>query len=111
MQEQNWLSVRANIKSLGEVRQWFDMVHGDVRGDLTAEERAFVKDAAALLPPAPWDETTYDAWLAAVKPTTSRKGKELFMPIRKALTGMDHGPELKKLLPLIGREKCLSRLS
>lgn len=106
-----WLSVRANLKTLGEVRGWFNMVHGDVRGELSAEERAFVQEAATLLPPVPWDEATYDAWLAAVKPTTSRKGKELFMPIRKALTGMDHGPELKKLLPLIGRDKCLSRLA
>jgi glutamyl-tRNA synthetase len=106
-----WLSVRANLKSLGEAKQWFEMIHGDVRSDLNEEEKTFTREAAKLLPAAPWDETTYDAWLTAVKPTTSRKGKELFLPIRKALTGMEHGPELKKLLPLIGREKSLIRLS
>jgi glutamyl-tRNA synthetase len=106
-----WLSIRANIKSLSEVRQWWDMIHGNVTANLTDEERNFVRDTAAHLPASPWDETTYDAWLAAVKPTTMRKGKDLFMPIRKALTGLEHGPELKKLLPLIGREKVMLRLS
>lgn len=109
--ESFWLSVRANIKSLAEVRDWSNIVHGSIHAQLSAEEQSFLRESAALLPVAPWDEATYDAWLAAVKPTTQRKGKELFMPIRKALTGMEHGPELKKLLPLIGPEMVLKRLS
>ena len=106
-----WLSVRANLKNIGEAKQWWDIVHGDVASGLNEEDKKFAAEAAGLLPPAPWSEATYDAWLAAIKPTTERKGKELFMPLRKALTGLDHGPELKKLLPLLGREKVLTRLS
>ena len=86
-------------------------MHGEVRADLTTDERTFVQTAATLLPPAPWDETTWDSWLTAIKPTTPRKGKDLFMPLRLALTGREHGPELKKVLPLIGQEKTMKRLN
>lgn len=106
-----WLSVRANVKNLAEAKQWWDILHGEVSAELNHDERAFLRSTVAHLPPEPWNETTYDAWLVSVKPTTERKGKELFMPIRKALTGLDHGPELKKLLPLLGRKKTELRLS
>jgi len=64
-----------------------------------------------LLPPEPWDETTWGAWTGAVKAATGRKGKALFLPLRLALTGLDHGPELKTLLPLIGHERAEARLA
>lgn len=105
-----WLSVRANIKSLDEARQWWDIVHGTVTAQLDGEDKAFVRAASELLPPGPWNEGTWDAWLSSIKPTTPRSGKMLFMPLRRALTGLDHGPELKKLLPLLGRELVLRRL-
>lgn len=111
LDEAFWLAVRMNIKTVAEAKTWWDMVHGSVAANLSGDDADFVKSTAAHLPPAPWDETTYDTWLAAIKPTTERKGKTLFMPIRQALTGMDHGPELKKLLPLLGREKVIQRLS
>jgi glutamyl-tRNA synthetase len=62
------------------------------------------------LPPAPWDSSTWSAWTSAIKQATGAKGKALFMPLRLALTGLEHGPELANLLPLIGREKVLERL-
>jgi glutamyl-tRNA synthetase len=74
------------------------------------DDADFIARAAALLPAAPWDETTWKSWTDAVKTETGRKGKDLFMPLRRALTGMDHGPELAVLLPLIGRDKVLNRL-
>lgn len=106
-----WLAVRANLSGLSEARQWWDILHGNVQAELNHDERAFLRETASKLPPEPWNESTYDAWLAAVKPATTRKGKELFLPLRKALTGLDHGPELKKLLPLLGKEKTKERLS
>jgi glutamyl-tRNA synthetase len=106
-----WNSIRANIKNISEAKEWHDIVHGEVSAELSAEEKTFLKSTVALLPPAPWNETTWDAWLAAIKPTTERKGKDLFMPLRKALTGLEHGPELKKILPLIGAEKAAKRLA
>ncbi|MDX2073320.1 MAG: glutamate--tRNA ligase [Alphaproteobacteria bacterium] len=112
--EEFWNSIRANIKNISEAKEWWNIVHGEVgHGSwaMSHEEKDFLAIAAALLPPEPWDETTWDAWLAAIKPTTERKGKELFMPLRKALTGLEHGPELKKILPLIGEEKAKKRLA
>ncbi len=108
--EEFWNSIRANLKNISEAKDWWNIVHGEVSAELNAEEKEFLKAASTLLPPAPWDETTWDAWLNAIKPTTPRKGKDLFMPLRKALTGLEHGPELKKILPLIGEAKAKQRL-
>jgi glutamyl-tRNA synthetase len=108
--ESFWLGVRANLKNLAEAKMWWDILHGEVQADLSHDEREFARSTIDKLPPEPWDEATYDAWMAAVKPTTPRKGKELFMPLRKALTGLEHGPELKKLLPLLLHDKVVKRL-
>lgn len=107
-----WLAVRGNIGNLSQARVWWDIVHGAADGGqrLAASDKEFLAQAAALLPPEPWSEATYDAWMAAVKPASGRKGKELFMPIRMALTGRADGPELKKLLPLLGADNTRKRL-
>ena len=65
------------------------------------EDAEFVAQALALLPPRPWTAATWGEWTGAVKAATGRKGKGLFMPLRKALTGMDHGPEMAALMPLL----------
>ncbi len=109
--ENFWLSVRGNIGTLTEAKDWWDILHGDVRAELNHDDRAFLRASAPLLPPEPWNEATWDAWLAAVKPATDRKGKALFHPLRLALTGRETGPELKKLLPLLGRDKVMTRLN
>lgn len=107
-----WESVKANLKNISEAKMWWDILHGEVlAADLSAEDRDFLHKTLAFLPLEPWNESTWDAWLYAIKPTTERKGKELFMPIRKALTGLDHGPEFKKLLPLLGYERTVKRLT
>ena len=105
-----WLAVRGNISKLADVAQWQDVISTDTPGVINAEDKEFITSARGLLPPAPWDGTTWKVWTEAVKTATGRKGKELFMPLRRALTGLDHGPELAALLPLIGREKALARL-
>jgi len=74
------------------------------------EDAAFATKAAELLPPEPWDESTWGAWTKAVAAATGRKGRDLFHPLRLALTARESGPELKKLLPLIGRTRALARL-
>ena len=109
--ESFWLSIRPNIKTLSEVRDWWDIIHGTVDAKTDAADSEFIRSTIDKLPAAPWDETTYDTWLAAIKPATDRKGKTLFMPLRLALTGLEHGPELKKILPLLGRDKVIERLS
>ena len=74
-------------------------------------DAGFARDAATVLPTPPWDASTWKAWTEAVKAKTGAKGKALFMPLRLALTGVEHGPELAALLPLIGPERAAARLS
>jgi len=75
------------------------------------EDVGFLAKAAELLPAEPWSDATWGEWTGAVKTATGAKGRALFHPLRLALTARDSGPELKALLPLIGREKVLARLS
>ena len=79
--------------------------------DVAVEDQSFIAKARELLPQEPWDQTTWKVWTDALKAATDRKGKVLFMPLRRALTGLDHGPELAALLPLIGRDRALARLA
>ncbi|AXS40316.1 glutamate--tRNA ligase [Breoghania sp. L-A4] len=106
-----WEAVCGNIAKLGEVPDWWRVVDGPVEPVIAAEDAEMVAQARDLLPDEPWDETTWKSWTTAVKDATGRKGRGLFMPLRKALTGLDHGPELARLLPLIGRRNSLARLS
>ena len=106
-----WLAVRGNIEKLADTATWRAVVKGPLQPEVAAEDRDFIIAARGLLPPAPWDNTTWKTWTDAVKAATGRKGKDLFMPLRRALTGLDHGPELAQLLPLIGPDAVLERLS
>lgn len=103
-----WLAVRPNLEKLDDIQEWYRVTNGPVAPSI--QDADFANAAADLLPAAPWDENTFKEWTSAVKEKTGRKGKELFMPIRLALTGMEHGPELPVLLPLIGRNEAEARL-
>ncbi|WP_138380210.1 glutamate--tRNA ligase [Luteithermobacter gelatinilyticus] len=103
-----WLTVRPNLKKLRDVKEWRALVEGPVRPKI--ENPAFTARAAELLPEEDWDEGTWKSWTTAVKDATGAKGKALFLPLRQAITGLDHGPEMGALLPLIGREKVRARL-
>jgi len=105
-----WNAVRGNLAVFAEVVDWWRIVDGEERYALAEDDRDFYAAAADLLPPEPWDTTTWKTWTGALKDRTGRKGKGLFLPLRIALTGIDHGPELAQLLPLIGRRKSLFRL-
>lgn len=106
-----WLAIRSNIDLLSEAKLWLQVTQGDIVPPVQEEEETFLKDAAALLPPEPWDQTTWKAWTTTLKDKTGRNGKALFHPLRLALTGEDNGPELRDLLPLIGRTQALARLT
>jgi glutamyl-tRNA synthetase len=75
------------------------------------DDAEFLAAAREMLPAEPWDETIWSAWTGALKDKTGRKGRALFHPLRVALTGREDGPDLKSLLPLMGRKVCLARLS
>ena len=105
-----WLAVRGNLTIFADVHDWWMIVAGQITPVIAAEDRDFIATAAELLPPSPWNSDTWRAWTDAVKAGTGRKGKALFMPLRQALTGLDHGPELALLLPLIGHDRAMARL-
>ncbi len=106
-----WLAVRPNLNKVADALDWWQRIEGPVAADVSAEDRDFLEQAAGLLPAEPWPDDVYAIWIAAVKGETERGGKALFKPLRLALTGVDHGPELKAVLPLIGREKAIRRLT
>jgi len=103
--------VRPNLTLFDGVAEWWHVAHGPVEPVIEAEDADFISAAARALPVEPWDETTWKNWTSALKDETGRKGKTLFMPLRLALTGLRHGPELANLLPLLGRERALARLA
>jgi len=103
-----WEAIRPNLTRLSDADDLMRLIDGPVSGIL--EDHALAARAAELLPAEPWDEETWGAWTKAVGTATGAKGRALFHPLRLALTGREHGPELKKLLPLIGRARALARL-
>ncbi len=109
LDEKFWLAVRGNLEKLNDAKEWWDMAQGLVETSITDPE--FIKQAAALLPSEPWDNTSWKQWTDAVKKATGRGGKDLFQPLRLALTGKEHGPEMKNLLPLIGHARAQARLT
>ncbi|MFI3902943.1 glutamate--tRNA ligase [Ochrobactrum sp. S1502_03] len=106
-----WLTVRGNLERFNDATHWWQIINGELpeKLELSEEEQAFVQEAFKLLPAEPWDKQTWKIWTDAVKAATGRKGKMLFMPLRIALTGQAHGPELADLLVLIGPERTKSR--
>ncbi len=108
MDEGFWNTVRPNLSRIADAKDWWSVAKGPVTPII--EDAHFIEDALSLLPETPWDENTWMQWANAVKDKTGRKGKQLFMPLRQAITGMNHGPELAQLLLLIGPEKVKERL-
>ena len=103
-----WNTVKANLTVADDIHNWEQICNQKVTPIM--EDEALTKAAADLLPPEPWDENTFNQWMNALKEQSGKKGRELFHPVRKALTAQDNGPELKLLLPLIGRDKAARRL-
>lgn len=105
-----WLLMRDNLGKFADIADLAKLVTGPIEPVIADEDRDFLALAKALLPQEPWDGSTWSHWTSALKDTTGRKGKALFLPLRLALTGRHDGPELKSLLPLVGRTACLARL-
>ncbi len=105
-----WNVVRLNVENVNDAALWWKICNEDIVTPIIEEDREFLRSIVPLLPKA-LDENSWDIWLTDIKNNTQRKGKSLFMPIRLALTGEEHGPELKKILPLIGRDTISKRLS
>ena len=96
-----WNAVRGNILTLKDLDGWWGLIQKGADPKIDDEDQEFVSRAIALLPDRPFDNQTWSTWTQEVKVATGRKGKSLFMPLRKALTGMSHGPDMGTLLPLL----------
>jgi glutamyl-tRNA synthetase len=103
-----WEAVRPNLTKLADAETWWNVVHGAVAPVIESPE--LTAKAIDVLPPEPWDETSWGAFTKVLGDATGARGRALFHPLRLALTGRGDGPEMKKLLPLIGRAKSLARL-
>jgi glutamyl-tRNA synthetase len=103
-----WEAVRGNLTRLTDAEDWWQVATGSISPVI--EDAALTARAAALLPPEPWDQSTWGTWTGAIKAETGAKGRALFHPLRLALTGRDAGPELKALLPFIGPARARARL-
>ena len=98
---QFWEVARENITTLKDLDGWWALFRDGADPVIEDEDREFVAQAMTLLPEGPHDAGTWGTWTSAVKEATGRKGKGLFMPLRKALTGQAHGPEMAQVLPLL----------
>jgi glutamyl-tRNA synthetase len=103
-----WQAVQSNLSVLADAATWWKVVNGPLEPVIT--DPLLCEQAMVLLPPEPWDEQTWERLAADVKQATGAKGKALFQPLRLALTAREHGPELKHLLPLIGKARATARL-
>ena len=106
--EKFWTAIRGNLNTVEEIKQWADIVFDSMI--IEPKDKEFISLAIDLMPDEPWDDDTWDKWTLAIKEKTNRKGKELFLPLREAFTGLSQGPEMRKLIQLIGRSKIIERV-
>lgn len=109
--EEDWLLLRPNLERLSDFPSWFEVLHGDVEApELSHEERLLVKDAASIAEQADWSSEPWRELTSQLKDATGKKGRELFHPLRAALTGRESGPEMAGLVSRMGKERAVRRL-
>ncbi len=101
-----WDVAKENITTLKDLEGWWTLCRDGAEPLIADEDKDFIAEAMALLPDGPYDATTWGSWTAAVKEATGRKGKSLFMPLRKAVTGMERGPDMSALLALMDKVRA-----
>jgi glutamyl-tRNA synthetase len=109
--EEDWLALRGNLERLGDFADWQQVLHGEIDPpELGHDERLLVKEAAIVAERLDWSAEPWRTLADALKQATGKKGRELFHPLRLALTGRESGPEMAALLQQIGQERALRRL-
>jgi len=106
-----WEAVRPNLSTVADAAEWWRVIAGPVTLAVDPDDRAYLVAAARTAATIDWSADPWHALTAALKAETGRTGKALFLPLRRALTGLDHGPDMAALLPLIGRDRAIERLS
>ncbi|WP_423606480.1 glutamate--tRNA ligase [Sphingomonas sp. MS122] len=110
MDEAGWHAIRPNLATVAEAADWWAVVEGPIDSVPDPDDADFLLTAAQTAAAIDWSTDPWHALTGALKEATGRKGKALFLPLRRALTGRDHGPDMAALLPLIGRDRALLRL-
>ncbi len=110
MARADWEAVRPNLETVAGAEEWWRVIEGPIHHDADPADAVYLAEAAAVAASIDWAIDPWHALTAALKASTGRSGKALFLPLRRALTAHDHGPDMKTLLPLIGRERALERL-
>ncbi|MGB3722598.1 MAG: glutamate--tRNA ligase [Pacificimonas sp.] len=111
MGEAAWLALRSNLSTVAGAADLWQIIEGPVADVAADEDRDFLQSAAAIAADLEWTDEVWKQLTTTLKTATGRKGRGLFMPLRLALTGRDHGPEMAGLLPLIGKTRAISRLN
>lgn len=109
IQEIEWELLHDNIETLDDLKKWEDVLYGNLT-PYEHNESEYIKLSFDLLSDRVITESTWEEWTKKIKQESGRKGKDLFMPLRQALTGMDHGPEMKKIIILMGYDRVCTRL-
>jgi glutamyl-tRNA synthetase len=110
MDARGWEAVRPNLERVADAADWWAVVEGPVEAATDPADADYLRAAVTAASEIDWAGDPWHALTGRLKETTGRKGKALFLPLRRALTGRDHGPDMAALLPLIGRERALARL-
>ena len=110
MAEADWAAIRPNLRSVAEAADWWEILHGHVEQRAAEEDRPLIAQAAAVAGELDWAGSPWPQLVARLKETSGRSGKALFLPLRRALTGRESGPEMAALLPLIGQTETVVRL-
>ena len=109
--EEDWLLLRSNLEHLGDFSAWFEVLHGELEPpELAHDERLLVKDAAGIAERLDWGQESWRELTGELKGSSGKKGRELFHPLRLALTGRDSGPEMAGLIARMGQERAVRRL-
>lgn len=111
MDEAAWAAIRPNLAVVADAADWWSVVQGPISASMAEEDRDFLAQAAIAAGSFDWASDPWHALTGQLKDATGRKGKALFLPLRRALTGRDHGPDMAALLPLIGRDRAVQRLT
>jgi glutamyl-tRNA synthetase len=107
----DWELIRLNLERARDAHDWVAVLHGDVDPpELNHDERMLVREAASVAATLDWSAVPWRALTEALKQATGRKGRELFHPLRLALTGRESGPEMARLVELIGQDRTIRRL-
>jgi glutamyl-tRNA synthetase len=111
MDDAAWNAIRPNVAVISDATDWWSVVEGPIAHSAASEDQEYLAQAHAIAATLDWGVDPWHTLTAALKEAGGRKGKALFMPLRLALTGREHGPDMAALLPLIGKERALKRLS